>query len=1575
MDRNPLPPNQLTTNQLTANQMFTLPGYIIIEEIHENNRIKVYRGLTAGDRLPVIIKAVRAVTANPVSISKLLYEYEISRNLDIEGIIKPARLEQNGVTIALIMEDIGAVSLRKHLAGNRPDLPGFFSISVQLVQTLGELHQQGVIHRDLKPDNILIHPASGEVKIIDFSTAILVSVDSANASLPTAPAGTPAYMSPEQTGRINTITDCRSDFYSLGVVFYEMLTGQLPLRAENPVQWVYAHTAQKPVPPCKINPEIPPAISAIIMKLLSKTAEKRYQSAGGLLWDLEECRRQWNQSGIINPFPPGRADTAGRFQLPQKLYGREKEIAALTDAFGHVCSGQAALVMVSGYAGTGKTALINETLRSLTVAGGYFVSGKFGQLRHNVPYAPFIQAFGNLMRQLLTENRENLAAWKKKLLRALGGSGAVIAGVIPEVELITGPQPAVEQLQPLEAQNRFRMVFRNFVRVFAKRKHPLVIFLDDLQWADPASLQLIRFLGDDPDSRCLLLVGAYRDNETAGAHPVLESLAELQKADIQVRHIALTPLDPVQAGQFIAGSLGCSEEKAAPLAEILHRKTGGNPFFLGQLLQSLYKENLIAFNPEKGCWEWDPASLQAIPIADDIIEFMLGNLHKLPEETRNTLMLAACIGNAFDLKTLAVACEKTPAATARGLLPAVLDGLALRVSHFDDEYEFLHDRVQQAAYSLIPEEQKKELHLKLGRLILEHTGRDELDAKILLIMDLVNSGLDLIVDPAEKIKLAGHNLTAGRKAKASTAYVAALNYFRTGVELLPEDAWEKHYQLTYDLYLERSQCEYFGANSETAEQLFDIILTRAKTELERAGVYGKKIEFYSATGKYAAAIQLGIKALRKLGVGLPPNPGKIDFIKELIIFKWRMRGKKTGELVNLPEMSDPLQRKALELLILIASAANLTNPDLYGLILLKIGNFTLKHGHTDLSLIGYAGYSITIGSMLGNYAGGHEFEQVCLQVAGKYDNSSYKCIAYFLLGSFVAHWAQPGLTGVDYLQNSIRYGQESGQVLFIGYALSVIIENKYLLGIPLKEVAEEVKYCYNFAKRMKHENSFINAIIYQSFVSALMGFTGDPFTFNAAGYDENSLMELIKDDNLALLTYWLTKIQLGYLLGDYENALTVAEKAHDNIDALIGFRMFAEYNFYYSLVITAVYDGLPFGKKRKYRKLLKKNQRQMKKWANSCNENFLHKYLLVAAEMSRLCGKRQETMALYDRAAQSARENGCIHMEALANELAARYYLAAGREKIARAYMSDACRGYCRWGAMAKARALQEQFPRLLAGIVPEHEKYDPAKVLKSAFQISTESDSDPAGDLDLCAIRKTVQNLSEATDPGTLLKRFLDIAIENAGADKGYVLLEKDGELFIEALKESEHPAAVIAPAPLEESNGLSRAVVRYVARTLEPVVLNGGDQAGIFAGDPYITQSPAKSIVCLPVLFQGIPVGVLYLENSLMAGVFMPDRLEVLKLLSSQMAYVKKLQSFLEEGAAAMMDETPLPPAGPLTERELEVLSLIAAGMSNKEIALRLQLTLSTVKSHILNIYGKLQVNRRVQAIIRAKELKLLK
>ncbi len=1566
--------------------MFSLPDYTIIEDLYEYNCFKIFRAKKIQSQLPFIIKTLR-VGADQIDIAKLINEYEITRNLDIKGIFKPLKLEWAGLTVALIMDDTEAIPLNKYLQASRPDLSRFFFIAIQLTETLGELHQKGFIHRNLKPDAIFIHPDTNQVILTDFSITTHVSRESHN-EMTHSPAGTPAYMSPEQIGRLGGVVDHRSDFYSLGVVLYEMLTGQLPLQvqANHQLQWIYAHLAQKPANPGEINPDIPPALSAIIMKLLAKTAGKRYQTAWGIVADLKECRRQWNQTGVIQPFIPGRVDLSDRFRLPNKLYDREKEIKILLDTFESTRLGHPELMLVYGYAGTGKTALIHKTLKPLAAKKGYFIAGKSDQLQRNIPYAPFIQAFRDLMRQLLTESQEDLVAWKEKLLCTLGRNGAVITQVIPEVELIIGPQPPAEALQPREAQNRFFLVFRNFIRVFAQKEHPLVIFLDDLQWTDLASLHLLQYLCKFLDSFCLFLIGAYRDNEVAGAHPLLLTLDEMHKLKIPVQQLHLAPLDQACTNQFVNDTLQCigRSDKTRLLAEIFYRKTGGNPFFLGQLLQTAYENNFLRFNINDHCLEWDPVSIDEMPMINDVINFMLEKMQKLPTAPRNVLQLAACIGNTFDLQTLSLACKQPSGQISDNLRLLITEGLVLPINAFDYsfqsfsqvhkavdseiKYEFLHDRVQQAAYSLVPEEKKKEVHLQIGRLILQNTLQGELDEMIFSIMDHLNRGLDLILDPAEKTKLAEYNLIAGQKAKASTAHGSALDYFNSGIALLPDNAWQKYYHLTYDLHLERAQCEYLCDHFDMANQLFDLLMDRAQTNMEKADICLVKMTLYLGIKKYHETLQLGIQGLKLLGMNLPEKPGKLAFIKEILLARWHLCSRKMTCFANLPEMTDPVKKKMIRLFVAQACAAAMINSRLCMFIMLKVANISIKHGNTDFSPTGYINYGIFFGNMLGDYTVGRKFEQTAFELIEKYNNSSAKCIFYFTAGIYASHWTNHGSASVAHLQKAVDYGLESGELLFVWYSLTLIIETKFLLGNSLAELLEECRRSYNSTKRVRLLN-------YQLLIANLAGLAGGPDTLHNADYTEEDFRKCLKEDRTAIMTYHFTKIQLYYLYGDNMKALSIVEETYQDFNIIRGLLLAAEYIFYCSLVIAAAYNGLPEKQKKKYGRLLRKNQQQMNKWSHSCPANFLHKYLLIAAEIACLNGKDNEAMLLYDQSIQSARENGYIQNEALANELAAKFYLAKGRNKVAQVYLTDACSGYTKWGAFRKVQNLQLQYPHLLTGISTKDKELETIEILKKAYQYAGVANNEPAGNWELYTIRQAIQKLAEEPSPGNLLESFLDVAIENAGADKGYLILEKNENLFIEAARDSNlKTTAIITPLPLEESINLSRMIVRYVARTLEIVIINNIEQAGIFAKDPYILHSCSKSVVCLPLMLQGIPVGALYLENSLLAEVFTPERVEILRLLSNQIAYIQKLHSFLTLDTAVAKDTTSLPLIEPLTERELEVLRLIAAGLSNKEIALKLQLTVNTVKTHILNIYGKLQVSRRVQAITKAKELKLI-
>jgi histidine kinase len=1568
--------------------MSILPDYRISEVISENNITKIYRGYTVKDRTPVIIKAIEKETARSFEVSMLMHEYEITRNLDIDGIIKPLKFEQSGPLFALVTEDIGAVSLREYFRDNPTDTHCFLDIAVSLTETLVHLHQHSIIHRNMKPENILIHPDTLNCYIIDFSNAVLFHAEGKKVPLSDNPAGTPEYMSPEQTGRLNIGVDQRSDLYSLGVVFYEIITGSLPFQAQSPAEWTYAHLTEKPVPPEKINPAIPSCISDIILKLLNKDPEERYQSAHGLLWDLRECRMQLAETGRIECFPVGKMDDSARFRLPEKFYGRKNEIKTLRSAYRRVCEGMSEIVLISGEPGIGKTMLVNESFKPAVLEKGYFIMGKVDQLRKNIPYAPFADAFRNLVKQLMTENSKKLSWWKNKILHSIGRNCALITEIIPELEWITGKQPPVETLLPQEAENRFLSIFRDFIKVFVWKGHPIVLFLDDLQWADHASVKLLKFLIQDTNLSHLLILAAFRENELEEGHPLYEILNEPREHEEtnNIIQIGLSPLEKTEAENLVADTLSVQPKNSNSLAQCLYRKSAGNPFSLRQLLMLIHDEGLLYFNMHEGCWKWELEAVRNLRHGEDVLAIILRKIQRLPEETRELLMLASCFGKRFDLESLSALWNKPAEKTAASLMPSIREGLVIMLENEDaissparpakknTDYEFLHDRVQQAVYSLLTEEEKKQKHVMIGSYLLENIQAVDFEDNILPVMDHFNRGLELIRDTEKRMQLARYNLMAGRKARDSAAYDSALQYFRCANLLMPDNAWELDYRLSFDLYLEFAQALYLCADAEAAEKLFDTILGKSKTELERADVYGSKMILYAGIGEFGGAINTGVKALRDLGLRIPVHPTVLDFAGELFLFKWYMLGKNIENLLHLPEMENVRLKKISELLTRLCYITMSTSPELYSFIIVKTGNFALRYGNSEVSPVGYLGYGITAGTVFGNYEAGERYSRISIQLAEKYDRSSSKCIIYFVTGSLISHWTRHASVGLDYLRKAVTSGTEAGNLVIVDYSHSMLLENQYIMGTPLEKMSAEIREKYEVARKIKHHYLKVNTAIYDTVVSVLTGQESGSPASGQAELEKDELMNLTQKDKTSLATYYCCRMQMYYLMGDYRAALSVSKKIRPIISTILGFLLYAEYFFYDSLTITSLYDELSPKERKLYLKILGKNLRKLKKWARSCKENFEHKYLLICAQIARLKDKREKAMLLYDRAIRSARIFNYVQNEALANELAAKFYLSLGMEKVAKTYMTDACNGYRNWGARLKVNELLDRYPDLL------HETYNTGEVKNHAFEnfrhmlgVSMPIAGRVSGNQDFYL--KEIESIYEETDINKLLEGFLEIIVRSTGADSGYLIFEKNGELFIEALKDAGSNKAEAKTIPLDEYDEIAKTVVNYAAQTSDITVINFGDRAGIFANDLYILNSNPKSIACLPMVFQGINFGVLYLENHFLPGVFTPERLDMMKLLSTHIACAKKLQDYISEGSAERKEEECAGLVEPLTARETEVLKLIAKGLSNKEIADWLDITINTVKGHIKNIYNKLGVNRRLQAVSRAKALKILK
>jgi PAS domain S-box-containing protein len=1516
--------------------MVMLPGYRITNKIYDGFRTLVYRGQRESDQKAVVIKLLKSEYPTFKELVEFRNQYTITKNLDLPGIVQPMTLENYRNGFALVMEDFGGVALTDYTTQKQLSIVEFLNIAIQIAQTLEGLHHNRIIHKDIKPQNILINPETKQVKLIDFSISSLLPRENQESINPNVLEGTLAYMSPEQTGRMNRGIDYRTDFYSLGVTFYELLTGQLPFVSQDPMELVHCHIARIPTPPTELNPAIPVMVNDIIMKLMAKTAEERYQSAFGLRIDLETFLQQYSEKGSITQFPLGRRDISERFVIPEKLYGREAEVATLLAAFDRVSNppsplgqgelGGSEMMLVAGFSGIGKTAVVSEVHKPIVRQRGYFIKGKFDQFKRDIPFRAWVQAFQNLMRQLLTESAAEVQKWKTGILEALGQQGRVMIDVIPELELLIDKQPEVPELEGSTAQNRFNLLFQKFIRVFATSEHPLVIFLDDLQWADSASLKLMQLLMNETDTRYLLLIGAYRDNEVSPAHPLMLTLNEIRKTSATVNQITLAPLNEPSLNRLIADTLSCPPQRAVPLTELVKKKTKGNPFFTNQFLKALYEDGLISFDFSCGYWQCDIAQVRALSVSDDVVEFMATQLQKLPENTQNVLSIAACIGNSFDLATLAVVCEKSQAVTAAELWRALQEGVVIPTSEvykfFQDEggttqygrdantdgwigsdssigtfvnsvscaYQFLHDRIQQAAYFLIPENQKKSTHLKIGRLLLSNTTETEREEKIFDIVNQLNYGVELISQQAERQELAQLNLIAGRKAMASTAYAAAIAYFTLGIELLAAQAWLQSYDLSLALHESAAEAAYLNGEFEQMEHFADIVLQQAKTLLDKVKVYEVKIQSCQACNKLKEAVQTGIQVLSHLGVDFPTTPSQLDIQQGLEEIQANLQGKNLQDLLNLPEMTEPYKKAAMRIITNITAATYNAAPDLYPLTVFKHVNLSLKYGNDRESPLAYGTYGLILCGVVGDIEAGFQFGQLSTALLSRFNPKASQARPLYVFNHFIRPWKEHIREIVQPLQNCYCLALDSGDLEQAGWCLTMQSLSSYFMGQDLLEIEEQLTRNINRMRKLKQERVIpINEIFRQTALN-LMGYSVNPCRLIGEFYNEEEMLPQHQEANdlMALCYLYINRIFLCYLFGETTQALemmVIAETYLDGVKATIAIPIFYLYK---SLILLNVYFQFPNNQQESIFAQVQSNQEKMKKWADYAPSNYLHKFYLVEAERHRVMGQNLEAMEMYDRAIAGAKENEYIQEEALANELAAKFYLAWGKEKIAQTYLTDAYYCYVRWGAQAKVEDLEKRYPQLLAPILNQEKSLNRGETIAQMISGTVSSNSSGSSDvLDLATVIKASQAISGEIQLEKLLSILMQVVIENAGASFGALILPQAGKWVIEATKVSGNtPATVLQSIPVSSSQEIPVTPINYVSRTSQTLVINNVTSEATFAADPYIIKHQPKSLLCLPIINQGKLIGILYLENNLTTDAFTPDRLEVLKLLSSQAA-----------------------------------------------------------------------------------------
>jgi len=1485
--------------------MINLAGYEITNQIHESNNSLVYRGLRKQDNQPIIFKFLKQDYPMPASLVRYKQEYEITRTLNLESVPKTYRLERYQNSLVIIFEDSGGKSLKLWLASPKLTLEEFLATAIKITRALGQIHQHKIIHKDINPSNIIINSTTGLVQIIDFGISTVFLRENPTLKNPNVLEGTLSYISPEQTGRMNRAIDYRTDFYSLGVTFYELLTGQVPWDYDDAMELVHCHIAKQAVPPQEINPEIPKAVSDIVMKLLEKTAEKRYQSAWGIIVDLEECLEQLQAKGTIADFAIAQKDITDKFQIPQKLYGREREVETLLAAFDRVSNGTKEIMLVSGYSGIGKSALVQEVYKPITKASGYFIAGKFDQFQRNIPYSAIVKAFQSLVKQVLTENETLLNAWKEKLLAAFGDNGQIVIDVIPDVELIVGKQPPVQELGATEAQNRFNLVFQKFIRVFCSVEHPLVIFLDDLQWADSATLKLLQVMMADDETKYLFLMGAYRDNEVSPSHPLIMTLDELQKQKATINQITLTPLHLEQIVNLIADTVRRDIAAVMPLAELVVGKTQGNPFFVNQFLRTLYEENLLNFNLQQRNWDWNISEIEAVGITDNVVELMVGKLRKMPDSTQQVLRLAACVGNSFDLNTLSIVNEKSTAETFQELVPAIQDGLILATSELgvtDEEivqshlvittYKFLHDRVQQAAYALIEQNSKKTVHLQIGRLLWQNTSPEMRSEEIFAIVDHLNLGIERVSDESERTEIAKLNLTAGQKAKAATAYAAATEYLQAGLGLLANSSWTHHYELTLALHEEAAEAAFLSGDFDQMQRFVEIVQNHAKTLLDKVKVYEVQMQAYVSQNKLIDAVNTALEAVKLLGVEFPQAPKPSDIEQALGETAAILNGKRIEELIDLPHMSDPYKLAAMRLLSSIFAATYIAAPELLPLTVCKQVDLSVQYGNASVSPFAYANYGFLLCAIVEDIDSGYKFGQLALNLVSKLNAQEIKAKTIVIVNILLRPWKEHLKESSEPLASAYSSGVETGDLQYAAFGLLHYSYSAYFSGKELTALEREMATYRDAIHKIKQETALNYHETCLQAILNLLGKSENPSLLKGEACDEESkllLHQQANDQTGVAYIYW-NKFLLSYWFENYSEAIENIAIAEKYLDVILGLPLVPIFHFYDSLVWLAVYSDTPQSEQQGLLDRVQANQEKMQKWAHHAPMNYLHKFYLVEAERHRVLGEKIGAIEMYDKAIVMAKENEYINEEALAHELAAKFYLSWGKETIAQVYMQNAHYSYQVWGAIAKVEDLEQKYPQFLARTSAKTTTQ--IKVNQTTTQPTTTSTN--LGDtLDLATVMKASQAISGEIVLSKLLERLMKIAIENAGAEKGFLILEKAGNWAIEAegsVKEDEVSVLRSLPLNAEADSGempkLASAIAHYVIRTQENVVLNNAIQEGQFTRDPYIAATQPKSILCTPLLHQGKLTGILYLENNLTEGAFTTDRLELLKLLSAQIA-----------------------------------------------------------------------------------------
>jgi len=1474
--------------------MTKFSDYEIQALLHQGAQSQIFRARKLSTHQQVILKTHASEFPSTTDIDRMRHEYKIGKLLNHPNIITYCSEERANDKLLMVIEDYGASHLGDITPVRGMTLDVFMSISLQLVDGLNAIHDQGVIHKGINPSNILVNPETLLSKFSDFSLSSQLKLEALQAVSPHQLEGALSYISPEQTGRMNRSVDYRSDYYSLGATLYYMLTGQPPFLSDDPMEMVHHHIAKRLPDLAQVRRGVPAELAQVVGKLQEKNAEDRYQSCFGIKSDLRKVQNILRQEAQIFRFEVGAQDKSEQLQIPQKLYGREQEAEQLMSAYDRVSlTQQAHIITVGGYSGVGKTALIRELHKPIVGRRGYFLSGKYDQFNRDIPYSAIIQAFRGLTRELLTESVEQIEGWCQRLQQALGVNGQVIIDVIPEVGLIIGPQPSIPELAPTESKNRFIAVFKKVIQVFADPQHPLVLFIDDLQWADRPTLGLINQVLLDADIRGLLVICAYRDNEVDHHHPFIVLIRELEQAAVECSSISLQPLSEHHVTQMIAGAVGTDTTTCFALAREVRKKTGGNPFFVGQFLATLYREKLLYVDPEIGRWDWQLDAIQLKQYTENVVDFMAENILRLDGRTQEVVKLASCIGNLFDLETLATVDQREPEDTFKDLWQALhmgylqpvddsykalslsRDELAKENSLAQVRFSFLHDRVQQAAYTLIPVEDKQRFHLKIGRLIWKSTDETSREDKIFDIVNQLNSGIEGVADSSELVAIAQLNLQAGKKARKSAAYEPAVNYLRQGIEQLPQSAWRDHYELCYELKVLCAECEYLVGHYQKSDKIFEEILLNAQSRLDKGRVYEIKIFQYSSQNLLQEAVDVAREGLELFNVKLPAKPTIAGVLWEIAQAQFLQGRTSTSELYQLPEMVDDEKRFVMTLLSHMISSCYGTDQNLLAIVIVRGVKFSLRYGMSAPASYIFTFYAALLGSKLGWYRRAEGYAKLGLKLSERFDNVSLRSRANFAIGSFVNRWRHHSRESEAYSEKAFELADSCGDMLYAAYALYIFSEELCHLGQNLNETHQKLSlYCSYIEHTAKDQWMLQLMLPMRQYLLALQGDTHSPSNLGDSQFSE---VEYIGDMNKTgeglMNEFYPHKGILFYHVGEFSSALKYLQSAIGPLQYHFAMPIVPVHLFYWTLCLLEQRSNNSPLKRVSDTYRIKRNIYKMSRWAKNSPQNYTHLKLILMGVSAGERGHWDTALALLEKGVKGARDNGYTQYEALANELAARLCLRANRLQSAQQYMQKAHYLYAFWGAKTKVNYLECTYPELLV------------ETLTAAPSVATTAAS-ATEHLDLHSILKACQAISSEINLERLLKRLIVLIMENAGAQRGHLVLHQNQRLLIQATADTDNDSVEVLQAQPLNDDYIATDLIRYVFRTGEDVVLDNASEDEQFGLGSYIQQRQPKSVLCTPMRYQKSTVGVFYLENNLVNFAFSKQRIELIQVLLSQTA-----------------------------------------------------------------------------------------